>query len=112
MNPNGYFNTPSHFATKMFVAGVPASINVDTSWTTTSGYTLKDETVSCSVKMGSYQYCQTKSVVTPTGTTARITYTFTVSNTGTYSIYTYSTGKLSDDSELDPLADGMSAHCS
>lgn len=114
-NVNGHFLTPTHAVTQTFVANVSKAVTVGTSWVTGSGYSLGGETVSCflqKVGTNSYQYCQKQTVGSQSGNTDQLTFNFTVSTTGNYYIYTYSTGTLSPDgSSLDPLADGESQHC-
>lgn len=114
-NGNGRFLTPTHAAVQAFVAGVNSTVSIQTAWSTATGVSLSEETVSCFLKkVGSsdpYQYCHKVTVTSPPGNTDLITFTFNVSTTGTYYIYTYSTGTLSDNSNMDPLPDGATGHC-
>lgn len=119
-NANGKFLAPTHPVSLTFKAGVDKGFTITTKWSTGTGFKLSQETVSAflmQVGTTKPQYCQTTTILNPSGNTFGVPFTFTVgpdsSATGNYAILCYITGKLSDGSDVDPMSHnhGTTGHC-
>jgi len=115
---HGHFLPPTHLVKQTFGSG-NGTVLVTTNWTTDPGYHLTGETVSCFLATTPNTvgpYCQKVTVGSQLDgvNTKQISFAFSGVGVGSYYVYTYSTGTISDTSDpnLAPLPEGVeAAHC-